>query len=375
MSLRSPRTGRRGRRLLVVTLAVLLVVALGTGAAYLLARPHLAEDRHGDAALLAALGEPSGLNAVAVVRVERGMSARYAGIGADEHTPFEIGSNTKTLTGLLLADAMRRREVSLDDRIGRYLDLGDAPAAGLTLGELATHTSGLPRDGDHAAMGLCWLTGSNCVSLDRATLLQDLRTATFTDRGRVSYSNLGAAALGQALAAATGRSYADVLAARITGPLRMTQTRVQTPATGPLAERGYQPWGLRPENWVMDGYQPTGGVVSTASDLGRYLSAVLDGTAPGLGAAGLGAAGTADATTPRAAFSDAPQLADVTDVHVGLLWMTGRMDGHRVLVHTGETAGYRSALLVDLDAGRAVAVLSNVNTRVSNLAAQLLRAP
>lgn len=362
MGRRLPRPGRRCRRLLVVTFAVLLVVALGAGAAYLLARPRLAEDRHGDAALLSALGEPSGLNAVAVVRVERGKPARYAGIGADEHTAFEIGSNTKTLTGMLLADAVRRREVSLDDRLGRYLDLGEAPAAGLTLGELATHTSGLPRDGDHATMGLCWLTGSNCVGLDRATLLQDLRAASLADRGRVSYSNLGAAALGQALAAATGRSYADLLAARITGPLRMTQTRVQTPATGPLAERGYQPWGLRPESWVMDGYQPTGGVVSTASDLGRYLSAVLDGTAPGM-----------DATQPRVAFPDAPQQADVTEVRVGLLWMTGQMDGHRVLVHTGETAGYRSALLVDLDAGRAAAVLSNVNTRVSNLAARLVR--
>ena len=65
----------------------------------------------------------------------------------------------------------------------------------------------------------------------------------------------------------------------LTNPLGMTETHVQTPETGPLAPRGYQPWGIRPKNWVMDAYQPVGGYVSTASDMGKYLQAVLDGTA------------------------------------------------------------------------------------------------
>ena len=42
-----------------------------------------------------------------------GTSVRYGGHGADEHSPFEIGSITKGLTGLLLADAVRRGEVRL----------------------------------------------------------------------------------------------------------------------------------------------------------------------------------------------------------------------------------------------------------------------
>ena len=69
------------------------------------------------------------------------------------------------------------------------------------------------------------------------------------------------------------------LAERAHQPVGHDRDHVQTPETGPLEPRGYQPWGIRPKNWVMDAYQPVGGYVSTASDMGKYLQAVLDGTA------------------------------------------------------------------------------------------------
>lgn len=340
-------------------MAVLVIVVL-LGGAYLIARPRLATTRTGDAGLLTALGEPDGVNAVAAVLVQRGRPDRYAGIGADEHRPFEIGSNTKTLTGMLLADAVRRSEVSLEDRLGRWLDLADSPAAGTTLLQLATHTSGLPRDGAHTSFTLCWVVGTNCLGADEATVLEDLRAAALTSSGTAAYSNLGVAALGQALARAAGTSQENLFR-RITGPLGMAQTLVQTPTSGPLADRGYQPWGLRPQNWVMDGYQASGGLVSTAADLGRYLRAMLERRAPGMAA-----------IEPRAPMA-ADQVGHITDVQVGLLWLNGRLNGHRVLFHTGGTAGYRSVLMVDLDGGRAVAVLSNVNTPMGLLAERLLR--
>lgn len=345
-----------------MTLRVLLLVAVlmcALGCAYLIARPRLANDRHGDARLLDLIGEPDGLNAIAVVLVEKGRPARYAGLGADEHRPFEIGSNTKTFTGLLLAEAVRRGEVRLDDHLGRWLDLGRAPAADVTLAELATHRSGLPRDGAHAGQTLCWVIGSNCVGLSMADFLGDLAAAELTDRGTYSYSNLGTAALGHALARAAGTTYVH-LVERITTPLGMTATRVQSPETGPLVERGHQPWGLRPATWLMDGYQPTGGLVSDAADLGSYLSALLERRAPGM-----------VALDPIASMPD-PGVGDIVDEEIGLLWAAGRLSGHHVRFHTGETAGYRSALMIDLETGRGVAVLSNVNSPVGGIAERLL---
>ncbi len=67
----------------------------------------------------------------------------------DENTVFEIGSVTKVFTGTLLAEAVRRGEVKLDDPVSKYLPATvKTPTRNgieITLLELATHTSGLPR--------------------------------------------------------------------------------------------------------------------------------------------------------------------------------------------------------------------------------------
>jgi D-alanyl-D-alanine-carboxypeptidase/D-alanyl-D-alanine-endopeptidase len=67
----------------------------------------------------------------------------------DGDTLFEIGSITKVFTSLLLADMAQRGEVRLDDPIAKYVpSTAKIPARGgkqITLVDLATHTSGLPR--------------------------------------------------------------------------------------------------------------------------------------------------------------------------------------------------------------------------------------
>jgi len=64
-------------------------------------------------------------------------------------TVFEIGSVTKVFTSLLLADMVQRGEVSLADPIAKYLPADvKVPERGgrpITLQDLSTHTSGLPR--------------------------------------------------------------------------------------------------------------------------------------------------------------------------------------------------------------------------------------
>jgi CubicO group peptidase (beta-lactamase class C family) len=348
----------------VIALAGVLVLALLATAAYLIARPRLAETRAGDQAILDALGQPDGYNELAAVLVERGRPARYAGIGADEHRPFETGSNGKTMTGMLLADGVERGELSLEDRLDRWVpELAGAAVGEVTLEALASHRSGLPRDGAHSEFTFCWVIGTNCIDADEAVLLEDLTTAPLGAPGGVVYSNLGAGALGLALTRASAMPYAR-LAERLTKPLVMTETRVQTPGTGPLAPRGYQPWGIRPENWVMDAYQPVGGYVSTASDMGKYLQAVMDGTAVGL-----------DATRQRAEWLDQPPVGNVKSAGVALFWITGTLDGRPILYHTGGTGGYRSAMMIDPERGRAAMVLSNVNRPVGGLTERVLLAP
>ena len=66
----------------------------------------------------------------------------------DERTIFEIGSITKVFTATLLADLAREGLVALDDPVQKHLPEGvvmPVRARPITLAELASHTSGLPR--------------------------------------------------------------------------------------------------------------------------------------------------------------------------------------------------------------------------------------
>jgi serine-type D-Ala-D-Ala carboxypeptidase/endopeptidase len=71
-------------------------------------------------------------------------------VAPDGSTIFEIGSITKVFTGLLLADLAEQGLVGLDDPLASYLPAWvRVPTFGdrqITLGDLASHAGGLPRD-------------------------------------------------------------------------------------------------------------------------------------------------------------------------------------------------------------------------------------
>ncbi len=139
-------------------------------------------------------------------------NTKFAFIDAEPETRFEIGSITKPLTGMLLADAIDRGEVSLDTTIGALLP-GDAGTGfgSISLRELCTHTSGLPRlprgpltllrVGRFLLLGTHPYRGTTASGVLRAAARQRLR-----GRGQFRYSNLGGAVLGQLLALARAPS-------------------------------------------------------------------------------------------------------------------------------------------------------------------------
>jgi serine-type D-Ala-D-Ala carboxypeptidase/endopeptidase len=67
----------------------------------------------------------------------------------DGDTVFEIGSVTKVFTSLLLIDMAKRGELALTDPVAKVLPAGvkmpERDGTQITLQDLATHTSGLPR--------------------------------------------------------------------------------------------------------------------------------------------------------------------------------------------------------------------------------------
>src|SRR5262245_2325715 len=66
----------------------------------------------------------------------------------DEHTAFEIGSNSKPMSAALLAEFIARGQVALDDPIAKLLPSGTSVPSfngrEITIRDIVTHTSGLP---------------------------------------------------------------------------------------------------------------------------------------------------------------------------------------------------------------------------------------
>ncbi|WP_344447193.1 serine hydrolase domain-containing protein, partial [Kitasatospora nipponensis] len=193
-------------------------------------------------------------------------------------TRFELGSITKTFTGLLLAEMVARGEVRYDDPIDAYLPAGSVPGypkeRPITLLHLATHTSGLPRH----PVGLLpaalpqWFTRP-CATFNATHLLRSLpRTPVRgTPGAQVRYSSLGCGLLGLLLENAAGSRYEDLLATRVCAPLGMVDT-----SCGPGGEAGggYRR-GRRVPSFRIAALPGAAALRSSADDMLRYLQALL----------------------------------------------------------------------------------------------------
>jgi CubicO group peptidase (beta-lactamase class C family) len=335
----------------VVLAAVLAVVA---GWVLALARPvPLATGDPGLAPALARLaGRRSRRVAAVVVDLDAAVPVRSAFIRADAGTRFELGSVTKALTGMVLADAIERGELTMDSTAGELLPaLAHSAVATVTVRELCTHTSGLPRlpaDLRTAARGalfaLLGLDPYRGTTPSRVIALagrQRLRR-----RGRVAYSNLGAALLGQLLAERAGCDFAALLRARVFAPAGMPSAAVATRQQ--KAAPGWSAAGLPRAPWILDGYAPAGGVIATIGDIARLATALLDRTAPGC-----------SATQPVSVPVPGPARPGRRS---GMLWLIDPLPSGNVMIwHNGATGGYSAFLALFPQTRQAVAVLASIS--------------
>ncbi|HLN57930.1 MAG TPA: serine hydrolase domain-containing protein, partial [Thermoanaerobaculia bacterium] len=191
-----------------------------------------------DAAVKAILEERvnSGRSSGIVVGLLEGTGRRVVAYGnagsvdkpLDGNSVFEIGSVTKVFTAALLADMVRRGEVKLDDPVSKYLpETVRMPARKrqITLLDLATQTSGLPRlPGNLAPKDLRNPYADYSVQqmydyLSHYELPRDVGE-------EFEYSNLGVGLLGHALARKSGLSYEELAKRQILEPLGMSDTAI-----------------------------------------------------------------------------------------------------------------------------------------------------
>ncbi|HET9653088.1 MAG TPA: serine hydrolase domain-containing protein, partial [Usitatibacter sp.] len=186
-----------------------------------------------DALVRERIGQSDEPACVAVALVEQetrfafGCSADADAAAPGRDSIFEIGSITKAFTGLLLADMVVRGEVSLDDPASKYSRPGATlPARGgreITLRDLATQTSGLPRmppifrPADPANPYADFDADTLYAALAANELQSDIGT-------RYAYSNFGYMWLSDIVSRVGGGTYEDVLRRRVLEPLGMRDT-------------------------------------------------------------------------------------------------------------------------------------------------------
>ena len=297
--------------------------------------------------------------AVAVIEGGETRFVSHGTLGKDdpapvnEFTPFEAGSITKVMTSLVLAQLALEGRIDLAAPIADYLPqatvVPDADGVPVTGFDLATHMSGLSGlPDDITARGL-----ANPYSGYSAEQLLDWLGEQQLDGPigtRFQYSNVGVAILGQAIEHITGKSYAQVLEEQVFQPLDMEQSSLSLSPDKPEGMAiGHDAAGNPVDYWDFDAFSPAGALITTASDLAKFVAA---------------ASGSTD-TELRPAFDKMLERTRPVDEtgSIGLGWFVTPTGSGEIVWHNGITNGFRSFAGFERNSGNGVVVLSNMSTQ------------
>lgn len=270
----------------------------------------------------------------------------------DEHTLFEAGSITKVFTNLLLAQLVNEGKIDLDAPLTDYLPEGTVlphwEERQITAFDLATHASGLPplpQDMLERALD------NPYSGYDAEPLMAWLATYELTRPvgEEFEYSNAGTALLAQAIEHVSGQPYAELLQSQILDPLEMNETHLAlTGADTPDMATGHDAEGNALAHWDFDAFAPAGGLLTTTSDLAKFIAA-----ASGRVQTPLSDAFNTMLARTRPAGGDAS---------IGLGWFITPTGSGELVWHNGITAGFRSFAGYERNSGTGVVVLSNMVT-------------
>ncbi len=281
------------------------------------------------------------------------LSAGTAGEGTrplGRQTVFEIGSINKTFTGTLLADMVARGEVKLDDPVQKYMPEGvRVPSRNgrqITLLDLATHRSGLPRLPNNYVPAD---TGNPYAQYSVQTVYDFLNSHELRrDIGsEFEYSNLGVGLLGIALGRAADTSVKELIRDRIVEPLGMRMTGYER--EGEIAAwlaKGRHPSGRQAPYWdASEAIAGAGGLRANIEDMLLYLRAQISPPDNDLGRA-IRTAQQVQHTFP-------------TGQAIGLNWSVREADGRKVISHSGGTGGFNTYIGFDPERRTGIVMLTN----------------
>jgi CubicO group peptidase (beta-lactamase class C family) len=302
--------------------------------------------------------------AVTAMHLQEGEASYFAGgrlapggdASPDEATQFEIGSLTKAFTNLLLAEMVEQDKVSYGTTIGELLGSDVAFAndavANITLLQLATHTSGLPRLPANLAPTdqLDPYKG-----YDEDALLEGI--AATRDKqplgNHYAYSNFGVGLLGYLLGRVHGEGYEAALMELVIEPLGLSATGFERAEDSATAYRG----GQAVKDWTLDALAGAGALRSTAGDLARFAKVML---------------GEVDSPLAHDLAADKDIVSQAGGFDVTRVWHVGRSPEGSIFWHNGGTGGFWSFLGFKPATDEAVAILISGDPDATGLGLQWL---
>jgi D-alanyl-D-alanine-carboxypeptidase/D-alanyl-D-alanine-endopeptidase len=271
---------------------------------------------------------------------------------------YEIGSTTRTFTGLLLAQALLAGKLRLDTPLKSVFGevrFADPRLASATIGQIAAHRAGLPSIPSNLFPRS---VEDPYVEYDAAALLAYLAHAHLNkEAGAYHYSDLGVALLGEAIARVYKKDYRTLLATEVLAPLALTQSGF---GAVPRLLDGYRN-GQPVAHWQYQTLSAAAGLRASLFDLMRFAAAQLRPDASPL------RAGILLAREPRAVAGGG---------ETALAWQIVPVasDGQNwpLLWQAGMTGGFASFIGLRTDRQRAIVLLGNAGVDLSALGLTLL---
>jgi len=283
-------------------------------------------------------------------------------------TKMNVGSMNKMVTAVAIVQLAERGKLAFDDRISAYLPTYPQGVADkVTIHHLLTHTAGL---------GSFWKEKFEAAKARLRTVSDFLPLfvedpLSFEPGARWQYSNAGYIVLGAIIEAITGLSYFDYVRERIYRPAGMDNTDAyEMDRDTPNLAQGYTHVGLtgafepgsRRNNLFMHTVKggPAGGGFSTVEDLLRFDRALR----------------THIILSPRSTETLLAGKVDIPGMPEGRYaygFHDERINGQRVVGHSGGFPGINGQLDMYLDRGYTLAVLANYDPPAAQLIANKLR--
>lgn len=270
---------------------------------------------------------------------------------------FELASNSKQFTSMIIMMLKEKGKLNYDDLIEKYIHL---PYPGITIRNLLNHTSGLPDYMD--VMDKYWDKSKVAGNEDNIEYLNKYAPPKLFEPGaKYQYSNTGYMILASVAEKASGKDFIWLCRHWIFRPLKMKHTDIRTLseraaiknfAIGHVYEKEKGKY-TRADSFPSSNYtiwlgnrKGPGRVSSTASDLLKWDQALYDNR-------------LVQQSTLQDAFTP-PRLTDGKLTNYGFGWVirTDSLLG-KIVWHNGDNPGYKTEIIRYLDKRKTIIILNN----------------